>query len=141
MFQNLLRFNFAVLAVLILDQVTKHWAEQQSWVVQINQGISFGMFAELSASALLILGALVLLGISYWTFVVHKQDFTLLGVFVGGGVSNLVDRVVLGGVRDWLPFAPLGVRNNLADWAISLAVFLLFALEIRRWQRQRNQTS
>lgn len=37
-------------------------------------------------------------------------------------MSNLLDRLVYGGVRDWLTVPVLGLKNNLADWAIVGAI-------------------
>ncbi len=33
-------------------------------------------------------------------------------------MSNIVDRLVLGGVRDFLPLPFVDMKNNLADWFI-----------------------
>ncbi|MEX0895956.1 MAG: signal peptidase II [Patescibacteria group bacterium] len=133
------RFSAAVLVVIGIDQLTKTWIESRSVLIQLNEGVSFGMLQQYSAAMVILLTIIVLLGCSYWVFAHHKRDYLLLGMFVGGGMSNLLDRVLVGGVRDWLPLPILGVRNNIADWAISLSVAVLLLLEVYRWYQARDR--
>lgn len=57
-------------------------------------------------------------------YVWRNMQGIFTGLFIGGAVSNIIDRIYFGGVRDWFPIPFVGLRNNLADWAIFLAVFL-----------------
>ena len=119
-------FFVTVSAVLIGDQVTKSFAQHSGKIV-LNSGISLGLLGSLSAPLLLML---LSVGLGWW---VWQSRVALLahpvawGAFLGGAVSNLGDRVLFGGVRDWflLPLPGLPLRNNLADWAIVLAALWL----------------
>jgi|GEM_PF-346327 len=110
--------------VLLVDQFTKFIADQYH-LVTLNKGISFGLLEighPILGGALLIgLGVIVVLILQkYW-----RQHPVSTGLFVGGALSNIADRISRGGVRDWLPLGPLPLKNNLADWAISLAALMI----------------
>lgn len=110
--------------VLLIDQATKFIANKFG-LISINTGISFGMFSSdhpvLSVLLLLVMGVIVSALIQqHW----HKHPIST-GLFVGGAISNIADRIARGGVRDWLPVGPLPLRNNLADWAIFVAAILV----------------
>ena len=64
-------------------------------------------------------------------FVLNKYPI-VRGLFLGGAMSNIMDRLVIGGVRDWLPVPVLGLRNNLADWAIVGALIIFLIGEVRK---------
>lgn len=50
------------------------------------------------------------------------------GLFFGGAVSNILDRMFFGAVKDWIKIPLFGIYNNLADWFIfiGLAMFLIY---------------
>ena len=62
-----------------------------------------------------------------------------LFLIIGGGVSNLIDRLYFGGgVIDWIPFFSL-TTYNLADLAIFLSmVSLLYGYATSFIRRQRT---
>lgn len=113
-------FTVSFILLVFLDQGTKYLASS----VVINTGVSFGLFS----SSLLTLGLVgILISIAIlWGKVISVQSPVAAGVFFGGAVSNIVDRLFYGGVRDFLSVPVLNVRNNIADWAIILALFWLF---------------
>ncbi len=119
------RFSFVLWPsiIIILDQVTKWWAGRWG-LVQINYGTAFGWGQEygewLVAGGLLLLTCLI-----FFFYYRHHQTsgFQLgWGLILSGGLSNLIDRLIWGGVRDFLPM--IWWRNNLADIAIGLGVVL-----------------
>lgn len=114
--------------VVLLDQVTKWWAQHAGWVT-LNSGISFGMGERLPAVGVTLLVCIVFAMLLY-AGRPHWVRFPIAnGFFLGGVVSNVLDRLVSGGVRDWLPLPGTGLQNNLADWAIGIGVFL-FCLQL-----------
>jgi lipoprotein signal peptidase len=112
------------LVALILDQVTKHIASFQG-SVQINPGVSFGI---LSGPWLTVLLLIFFVAFFEWSCPRwHKLYPIASGFLLGGAMSNIVDRIVLNGVRDFLPIPFLHIQNNLADWFIVLSLaFILF---------------
>lgn len=123
-------FWLVFLSTFFIDQLTKLSAGIYLEVV-INQGISFGWLSQVRVGAInfmLLISALVL------AFILKKEWKrypALSGLFWAGVVSNLVDRILLGGVVDWLPIPFFEIKNNLADIAMSLALLGLLIKEIK----------
>ncbi len=92
-----------------------------------NAGIAFGLFS--SATTAVIVVTAVAVGGMLLVFVRTGQRHALvpiaLGLVLGGSVSNLVDRVRLGHVTDFLDF-DYWPAFNLADTFIVVGVALLF---------------
>jgi len=147
------------LAIVLLDQVTK-WsvlaslspyqvvelAPNLNLTLMFNTGAAFSLLADAGGwqrwifafFALLVTGVLVT-----WLLRLHRGEGLLaaaLAMVVGGAVGNLIDRVLLGHVVDfvqvYLPFLPWRVFNpwpafNVADSAISIGVALLLIATFR----------
>jgi signal peptidase II len=128
-------------AAVLADQVTKHLVASQldlDGSVHVvgpfsihhvqNSGIAFGLFAQ--ATPLVIVLTTIAVG---WMLVFfarsgarHPVLPAALGLLIGGSISNLVDRVRLGHVTDFLDlrFWP---AFNLADSCIVVGVAILLA--------------
>lgn len=110
--------------VVVADQLSKWLAVWMDFGFTENRGIAFGLFPSFDWVFLL---AAVVLGLG-WFLRVKKFSSPLtsvgLGLFIGGGSSNLVDRVVRGSVFDFL-WIGIGPRFNLADFAITFGLALL----------------
>lgn len=93
-----------------------------------NTGIAFGLFSN-STTVVIVLTAAAVGGMLLF-FARSAQRHPLLpvslGLVIGGSVSNLVDRVRLGHVTDFLDF-DYWPAFNLADTFIVVGVGLLFA--------------
>lgn len=97
---------------------------------QKNYGIAFGIalpFWIQILGSLIILGILIYLGFDCISS--RKQlsviDFILFGVVVGGGLGNLIDRLLYGYVVDFIVLRPIPVFN-VADIGITVGIILLF---------------
>ena len=71
-----------------------------------------------------------------------QRMFSLaLALILGGAIGNLIDRLVLGHVTDFLLFYQGGwafPAFNLADCAITLGAILLICHELLPWLRPRK---
>jgi signal peptidase II len=141
------------LVVVLLDQATK-WLVmtglQPFEVIEIvpnlnltlmfNTGAAFSFLAEAGGwqrwlFAAFALGVSAALVVWLLRLRAHERALALaLALIVGGAIGNLIDRVLLGHVIDfiqvYLPFIPLAMFNpwpafNLADSAISVGVIVL----------------
>jgi signal peptidase II len=133
--------GIVVAAAVVSDQATKHIVSSQLALddsvhvvgpfsihhVQ-NSGIAFGLFA----SATPLVTALTALAVG-WMLVFfarsgarHPVLPVALGLLIGGSASNLVDRIRLGHVTDFLDFK-YWPAFNLADTFIVVGVGILFA--------------
>jgi signal peptidase II len=98
-----------------------------------NYGISFGVFNTGSAGPALIFVALALVivtGLVVWLRQVDSWWVAAgLGLVIGGAIGNVIDRLRLGAVFDFLLFYAYGYHFpafNLADSAITAGVAVLF---------------
>ncbi len=135
--------------ILILDQITKLWIESNfvlgetrtvipglfNLVFVLNKGAAFGFLADLEGNlrTYFFIGAtaLAVVLIIYLLRTVHRRDyylFSALGLILGGALGNMIDRIRLGMVIDFLDFH-LGSHHwpafNIADVAISIGAILL----------------
>jgi signal peptidase II len=141
--------SMLALMVLLLDQATKFWVASvlPMWTSKtiipgffnlvhvLNKGAAFGFLNELDVfwRPYFFLGvtALALVLILHLLRTVPREDkvlFTALGLILGGALGNLLDRIRLGEVVDFLDFY-IGNYHwpafNVADIAISIGSVLL----------------
>jgi signal peptidase II len=127
------------LAAIAADQVTKHIVtrtlglDESDHVIGPlsihhvqNSGIAFGFFSSATAVVTVITGIAVV-----WMLVFfgrsgarHPVLPAALGLLIGGSVSNLVDRIRLGHVTDFIDFR-YWPAFNLADSFIVIGVAIL----------------
>ena len=132
-------FLGAALSVLALDQLTKGLvrafmergeAWPDGWSVRLhyvtNTGAAFGILED--QTGFLIVTTLIGLAAIYLYYRYPPFDHLLatvaIGMMLGGAVGNLVDRLRLGRVTDFIDF-PLWPAFNVADSAITLGIAAL----------------
>ena len=93
-----------------------------------NTGIAFGLFPNSTTAVIGLTGAAVAAMVVFFAHSAQRHPVlsVSLGLVIGGSVSNLVDRVRLGHVTDFLDF-DYWPAFNLADSFIVVGVGLLFA--------------
>ena len=92
-----------------------------------NSGIAFGLFASRTSLVIAVTGVAV--GLMLWFFAHQGKRHPVLpvalGLVLGGSLANLIDRVRLGHVTDFLDLAAWPAFN-LADTFIVVGVGILF---------------
>jgi signal peptidase II len=145
------------LLVIGLDQLTKRWALASlpngrevtiipDWLwfrLTTNSGASLGLLAGnnmvLAGVSLLIVVAVIIL--LFRGSAGGQIGAAALGAVAGGATSNLVDRIRLGGVVDFIEVHLWPTDFNLADAAIrSGLVLLLLALLVELGRRRQRQS-
>ena len=93
-----------------------------------NSGIAFGLFADSTTAVILLTAVAVAAMLVFFGHTAQRHDLlpVALGFVIGGSIANLIDRVRLGHVTDFLDFA-YWPAFNLADTFIVMGVGLLFA--------------
>lgn len=102
-----------------------------------NYGAAFGIFQNLSG-VFTVLSFVVSLFIIYYFPQVPRQDWPVrlaMGMLLGGAVGNLIDRLHLGYVVDFIAVGDFPVFN-IADASISTGVAVLF---LGMWLQERKQ--
>ena len=142
--------------VVLLDQLTKYmvranlpigvvfmpdlWLSQYARIVHWkNTGAAFGMFQNLSV-VFTVLSFVVSLVILYYFPQVPREDWPVrlaMGMLLGGAVGNLIDRLMLGHVTDFISIWIIPVFN-IADLSISTGVAILF---LGMWMQERQKGS
>ncbi|OYW95352.1 MAG: signal peptidase II [Caulobacterales bacterium 32-67-6] len=141
------------LAVIVLDQLSKHWilfvydlpariSEQVAgpfFLTMVwNQGVSFGLLRadqDLGRWLLVAFSVLVAIALAVWA---RRGDRTLmawaLGLVMGGAIGNAIGRARFGAVVDFIDVSRLYFPwvFNIADAAISVGVVLLLIDGLRR---------
>lgn len=133
--------------VVVLDQITKVWAERALTLyapVEVtsffnlslvyNPGAAFSILAAagdwgrwLLSGVAIVIGALIL----FWLARLPRRAWlsvTALGLVLGGAVGNLIDRLRYGQVIDFLDFHWAGWHwpaFNVADMAITVGAITL----------------
>jgi signal peptidase II len=149
------------LAIVLLDQLTKAWIVAKIGLLQVidllpvlqithvyNRGAAFSFLDDASGwqrwlfAALAVIVSVLLLG---WLRQIERREVALasgVALVLGGAIGNLIDRLRLGRVVDFVA-AHWGSHYfptfNLADSAITIGVILWLAdaawLEARRKAR------
>ncbi len=101
-----------------------------------NSGAAFGSFQN-GNSVFTVLALLVIAAILYYYPRVDKDDWTLrvaMALQLGGAAGNLVDRLSMGRVTDFISIGSFPVFN-IADSAISVGVAVLL---LGVWMNERR---
>lgn len=140
-----LRLSATIIIALILDGLTKAWAEQalttplpmlgQTFRLNLgyNTGVAFGLLANGGTFPLIVTGVIIV-GLVIWLLgALRRGEFPYaadvpIGMILGGAVANFVDRLPDGRVTDFLDFGLGSTRwptFNLADSFIVVGTAML----------------
>lgn len=94
-----------------------------------NDGIAMGFLAG-KQMVVVIVTALIMIGIAVYIWINRKKgkrvELILLTLILAGGIGNLIDRVRLGYVVDFLDFRVWSYIFNFADICVVLGCIFLF---------------
>ncbi len=140
------------LVVMLLDQLTKYWVSASfgygetraytgffNLVLTYNKGAAFSFLASAAGwqrgfFIAIALIAMVVISVLLVRHAGEKLFCVALSLILGGAVGNVLDRIVLGHVVDFLDFHLAGWHwpaFNLADSAITVGAALLIADSFR----------
>ena len=140
--------------IIILDQITKvlvrrnlalgEWWSPWEWLEPYfrivnwkNTGAAFGILPSLG-DFIAILAVVVAIAIVYYFPRVPREDWTLrlaMGLTFGGALGNLIDRLTIGWVTDYMSIWRFPVFN-VADLCITLGVLVLL---LGVWSQERSK--
>ena len=127
-------------AVAVLDQVIKNYLVKALAAGQItviknffyltyveNYGIAFGMFRNKTLFFIISISIISVI-VAYMIYKFHDKSIPVticLSLILGGAIGNLIDRIRLGYVVDYLHFSIFPPVFNFADSAIVVGAILL----------------
>ena len=147
----ILWFALALL-VILADQASKAWANDvlaASWiqvtgffnlVLLRNTGSAFSVLADAGGWQKLLFSA-VAIGVSaamaavIWKHSAEKLAPAAAALVLGGAIGNLIDRLMLGSVTDFIDLHIGDIHwpaFNIADSAIVLGVIFFILIELRK---------
>jgi signal peptidase II len=86
--------------------------------------------------------ALLLVGVVYYIFreeLLNRWQVIALSLIVGGGLSNIIDRLLYGHVVDMLHLKAFGLQTgifNVADMAIMAGMFIMLPFALRPQKKE-----
>ncbi len=120
--------------VLLLDQLTKYFLKNKTFVITSffkisyveNTGAAFGMLKGFNILFIAVALIVIFFIFKYYKEVKREKFYIHLaaGLLLGGILGNLIDRILLGYVRDFLDFS-FWPTFNIADTFSTIAVILL----------------
>ncbi|HCE16382.1 MAG TPA: signal peptidase II [Anaerolinea thermolimosa] len=145
--------------IIVLDQFTKALVRQSLALGEIwspwpwltpyarivhwyNSGVAFGLFQG-KGDIFMILAILVALAIIYFYPRVPASDWSLrlaMGLQLGGAVGNLIDRLTLGHVTDFISVGTFPVFN-VADSSITIGVIILLLGVYLQERKEKSQSA
>lgn len=112
-----------------------------------NKGAAWGMFAGRSIFLIILSIAIISLYIAFYVLKVRKMKEKTsiilnisVGFIAGGCIGNLIDRIFLGYVRDFINFQFFNFPVfNIADIAVCLSVVLMFLYFILIYPKEEKK--
>lgn len=110
-----------------------------------NEGAAWSILSG-KVDFLIIVTAIVMVIIAVLLFKTPKEDKLMrfsFALVLAGGIGNLIDRIVLGYVVDFLAFPNFPVFN-IADCCVTVGIFLIIIftiLDIKKESDQKKQSA
>lgn len=137
------------IAVVLLDQISKHFVCIHlkpvgsipiidgilNFTYVENRGAAFGMLSD-NRAVFMVLSVIIIVFLSYIIVQYHGKSKLLdvcLGLIVGGGIGNMVDRAYLGYVVDFIDFCAFDFWKyvfNIADCGVVVGCILFISVLI-----------
>lgn len=126
---------FVFFIIVILDQLSKVYAIKYLKSLEFpviknvlnltyveNYGMAFGMFKNCRALFILLTIIIVIYSFCFMKKMKNRSKILNMAIifFIGGGVGNLIDRIVHGYVVDFISLSFFGPVFNIADAFITI---------------------
>ncbi len=113
-----------------------------------NRGVAFGMFKDLRWLFVIITGVVI---VAFTVLLIKNAKISKLfsisaALIIGGGIGNLIDRIVRGYVIDYLRLSFFPPVCNFADYCITagtvlLVIYLLFYSDLGSDTKPKKNTN
>ncbi len=159
---NMLKYLWLSLLVIIADQATKWIANTElpfhkqvavmpyfDWYLSYNEGAAFSFLANAGGWQrwfFLVLAVTISVALFLWIKKLSKEEkltAIALSLILGGAIGNVIDRVLLGHVIDfiqiWLGSYPWPAFN-MADSAISVGAVILILSGLKKPYKESEES-
>ncbi|MDP6642152.1 MAG: signal peptidase II [Candidatus Nanoarchaeia archaeon] len=123
-----------VFFIVILDQLTKFYSKNINLDLKLfllryveNTGAAFGILQGYRYFLILISLVVMIILIYYLITIKNKSAIRAFSFILGGTIGNLIDRIFLGYVRDFIDFQ-FWPTFNVADSFITIGALILVYL-------------
>ena len=143
------------LCILILDVITKQLIEtyiQPHDFIEVfpflrivnvkNKGAAFGVLSQINNNIFIIISIIALIVILLYLFKTKdKLEIISLSLILGGAAGNLIDRITIGQVID---FIDVFVNTwhwpafNVADSALTTGILIFLFSNLRHWRYKKD---
>ncbi len=140
-------YFFIAFLILPIDQIAKHLARSfidSFEVIKIlpflqlvsiqNKGAAFGLFSGLG-NKIFIAITITAIAFIFYLLVRGRENNIGLPLILGGATGNLIDRILFGGVTDFIDVF-IGRFHwpafNIADSALTIGVILMLLTQLRQ---------
>jgi signal peptidase II len=150
-------FGCIGLLIIVADQISKTWIRANLAMGQSlfdtgflrfvhiqNTGAAFGIFRDYTLTLTIVdfVGIVVILLLvfvlrSRWSFLDSMLVNSAIGLVLGGTVGNLIDRLRLGHVTDFIDFK-VWPAFNIADSAVFIGVIIIAGCLLRSTQLAKH---
>lgn len=111
-----------------------------SFVYTENTGAAFGMLEN--KRFVFIAVTIIILAIFIYILVTKKIKSlifnTAAGLIIGGGIGNMIDRILNGYVIDYIKISFFPAVFNIADMAITIGAIMLFIYLLNDSKKERD---
>lgn len=146
--RHMLLYALIVIIVLLMCQIIGYWINNnipQNTSIEINDFLRFthirnfgGIFglAQNMGWLFALISVLLLVSVSIYLWIhpsTQKYEYICFGFIVGGGLSNIVDRVIYGSVIDFIDVQNIPLWNyifNTADLMIHVGIWPMLVLSL-----------
>ncbi len=141
--------------IVVIDQICKFYAYRYikgssgfelikgllNIVYVENRGIAFGIFSGASRYIFIILSLAMVVTITYLLLRNKRANkiFKISSAFIiGGGIGNLIDRVLWGYVIDYLQLSFFSPICNISDYFITFGAVLMIVYLIFIYDKEKD---
>ena len=119
--------NAAIIALCVLAEYMLRELTAGIFTISRNPGAAFGILRDWPEIALILSGLACVIIIAV-VYLAELKPLTRIGleIMAGGALSNMLERIFLGYVVDWIPVPFFDLQYNLADVEISLGALIAF---------------
>jgi signal peptidase II len=139
--------------VVLLDYITKRVIEayvQPQEAIKVlpflrivntkNPGAAFGILSNLSNNVFILISIIaIILLIIYLLRTTNRLEILSISLILGGATGNLIDRITIGKVIDFIDFFVdrwHWPAFNVADSALSVGIIIFLWANVRHWRHR-----